>query len=145
LIVLAPAARAAVEAHAVEGYPAEVCGLLVGRRRGEAVEVGRADRGRNTNTDRARDRYDLDPRDWIRADRAARADGLEIVGVYHSHPDHPARPSTTDLERAWPDLVYLIVAVERGSVVDATAWVLRQEDGAPRGFIEVEIEIVRGG
>lgn len=105
----------------------------------------RAEPAENLNAERSHDRYDLDPRAWVRVERclaSAPPPRLEIVGVYHSHPDHPARPSRTDLERAWPDLVYLIVAVEKGRSAAATAWVLCE---SPRGFDEMEVFLPEGG
>lgn len=114
--------RVAMEQFARAGYPHEACGLLVGRRDGDADRVVRVTRARNLATDRLADRYLLDPQDYLATDEEARRDGLEILGIWHSHPDHPARPSTTDLGSAWPDYSYLIVAVHQGEVVDLTAW-----------------------
>ena len=67
------------------------------------------------------------PDDLRRLETEARADGLEIVGYYHSHPDHPARPSAFDTEHAWPWYSYLIVRIDRGSAADAASWVLDDE------------------
>ena len=87
-------------------------------------------RARNIVVDRARDRYEIDPRDQIRIQREADAAGLDIVGYYHSHPDHPAQASRFDTERAWAGYVYLIVAVHEGKPVDANAFVA-EKDGGP--------------
>ena len=115
-----------IDAHGVEGYPHEICGMMLGRN-GEVTEAHRA---RNTIVERARDRYEIDPRDQIRIQRDADARGLDVVGYYHSHPDHPARASVFDTERAWAGYVYVIVAIEKGRPVDANAFVA-EADGGP--------------
>lgn len=107
------------------GYPHEVCGLLVGRRSSSSTVIERAEAAGNLERERAADRYTLDPVDYLAIDARARRDGLDIVGVWHTHPDHPAEPSSTDLEAAWPDYVYLIISVAGGEVVDQRAWILR--------------------
>lgn len=118
----------AIQAHGAEGYPHEICGIMVGPRGDRSVtEVKRA---RNIVVERARDRYEIDPRDQIRIQREADAAGLDVVGYYHSHPDHPAQASHFDTERAWAGYVYLIVAVHDGKAVDANAFVA-DKDGGP--------------
>ncbi len=119
---LPPALRGQLERWASEGHPHEVCGLLVGRRNGTATSVARITRGRNLALERLRDRYTLDPEHFLAVDSVARREGLEVVGAWHTHPDHPARPSTTDRERAWESFSYLILSVTRSGVEDATAW-----------------------
>src|SRR5216684_4332745 len=96
-------------------------------------------RARNIIVERARDRYEIDPRDHIRIQREADAAGLDIVGYYHSHPDHPAQASRFDTERAWAGYVYVIVAVHEGKPVDANAFVA-EKDGGP--FHPEPLEIV---
>jgi len=117
-----------IRAHGAEGYPHEICGIMLGPRGdGRVSEVRRA---RNIIVERARDRYEIDPRDHIRIQREADADGLDIVGYYHSHPDHPAQASRFDTERAWAGYVYLIVSIENGKPVDANGFVA-DKDGGP--------------
>jgi proteasome lid subunit RPN8/RPN11 len=117
----------AIRAHGAEGYPNEICGIMVGPRGGgRATEVKRA---RNMIVDRARDRYEIDPRDHIRIQRETDAAGLDIVGYYHSHPDHPAQASRFDTERAWAGYVYVIVSVENGKPVDANAFAADADAG----------------
>lgn len=132
---LEDAAVEAIDAAARADYPHEACGLLVGRDTPEVTVVERSEPARNLAVDRLTDRYLLDPDDFYAADHAARRDGLDIVGVWHTHPDHPARPSPTDLEAAWPGYSYLIVSVAARGVVARRAWRL---DGDK--FIEQEIE-----
>ena len=127
--------RAWLDDLARHGYPHEVCGLLVGHEQDDATAVERITQARNLATERLADRYDLDPEDFLATDRAARRDGLEIVGVWHTHPDHPARPSRTDVEAAWEGYTYLILSMRNGGVADARAW--RLADGE---FVEQPLE-----
>jgi proteasome lid subunit RPN8/RPN11 len=127
-VKIATSALDAIRAHGAEGYPHEICGVLVGPRgSGTATEAKRA---RNLIVERARDRYEIDPRDHIRIEREADAGGQDIVGYYHSHPDHPAQASRFDTERAWAGYVYVIVSVNEGRPVDANAFVA-EKDGGP--------------
>ena len=117
----------AIQAHGAEGYPNEICGIMLGPQGDHTVtEVRRA---RNIITERSRDRYEIDPLDHIRIQREADDAGLDIVGYYHSHPDHPARASVFDTERAWAGYVYVIVSIESGKPVDANAFVAEQDGG----------------
>ena len=127
----------AIRTHGAEGYPNEICGLMVGPR-GDGT-VTEAKRARNIVVARSRDRYEIDPRDHIRIQREADAAGLDIVGYYHSHPDHPAQASRFDSERAWAGYVYVIVAVREGKPEDANAFVA-DNDGGP--FHPEPLEIV---
>jgi proteasome lid subunit RPN8/RPN11 len=125
---IAQTALEAIQAHGAEGYPHEVCGIMLGPRGdGQVTEVRPA---RNIIVERARDRYEIDPRDHIRIQREADAMGFDIVGYYHSHPDHPAQASRFDTERAWAGYVYLIVSIQEGKPVDANCFVA-DKDGGP--------------
>lgn len=114
-------------AHAEEIYPRECCGLLVGRSAGGTRLATELHRTGNLNTERAHDRYILDPQDWQRIDAAARAKGLDIVGIYHTHPDHPSEPSKFDLDHAWEGYSYVVVEVARGRVASWRSWVKQDE------------------
>jgi proteasome lid subunit RPN8/RPN11 len=114
--------RAEIEHSARRRYPAEACGLLLGRQEGALVEVELLHPTRNLNTARPNDRYDLDPADQLAAEEAARARGLDVVGVWHSHPDHPARPSETDRAQAWENWSYVIVSIAAGVAHDLRSW-----------------------
>jgi proteasome lid subunit RPN8/RPN11 len=116
-----------IRAHASEGYPYEICGVLVGPR-GQSL-VTEVRRARNTIVDRARDRYEIDPLDQIRIQRECDSNGMEVLGYYHSHPDHPAQASVFDSERSWAGYVYLIVSVQDGRVVEANSFVARKDGG----------------
>ncbi len=122
-------------------YPYEGCGVLVGIPGSSVVAVSEVFEGRNLVEDRRRDRYELDPRDIIRAEREAREAGQEVIGFYHTHPDHPARPSQFDTDRAWPGYHYVVISVVGGRLAEATAWTL-VEGEEPNRFEEVPL---RGG
>ena len=107
------------------GHPHETCGLLIGRRCGDEIRVLRVTEAQNLNVERARDRFQLDPQAFISADREARSQGLDIVGIWHSHPDCPARPSLTDLESAWEGYSYLIVSVSARGAEEFRSWRLQ--------------------
>ena len=124
-------------ATASRGYPHEVCGLLLGGSHEGSVRVERLRDARNLATDRLRDRYTLDPGDFLAADTEALRAGLEIVGIWHTHPDHPARPSETDRARAWSGYSYMILSVRAGIVADMTAWELVDERFVEQQVVEV--------
>jgi proteasome lid subunit RPN8/RPN11 len=132
---LSESIRADLEALACKGYPLEVCGLLVGRQNNGRTEVEKVTQAKNLNRERARDRFELDPMHLLDMDESARTHGLQIVGVWHTHPDHPARPSDTDLEFAWKGWSYVIASVSRDGVKDVRSWRLGDSE-----FIEEIIE-----
>ena len=119
---------ARIREHAEAGYPFEICGIMIAGQ--EAGTVIRVEPVRNTVVERARDRYEMDPADQIRIQRWCDAQGMVIVGYYHSHPDHPARASLTDADRSWQGPSYLIVSCRQGKVVDANSFVA-ERDGGP--------------
>jgi proteasome lid subunit RPN8/RPN11 len=116
-----------IRGHAGEGYPYEICGILVASPGSDLVDIIR--RVRNTMVERARDRYEMDPRDQIRIQRECDDAGLDIVGYYHSHPDHPAQASITDARRSWAGPIYVIVSCVEGQVVDGNAFRAVQDGG----------------
>ncbi len=102
-----------LRAHGEETYPHECCGILLGRAGDGSLTVESLMRAGNTRVDSAHNRYNIDPRELIAAQREGRKLGLDIVGFYHSHPDHPAQWSQTDFAEAhWFGCAYLITAVE---------------------------------
>ncbi len=115
----------ALRRHGEEAYPEESCGIMVGIFAGETRMVSSIVRCRNASQQLLQTRYHIDPHDLVRAQREARAQGLEVVGFYHSHPDHPAIWSRTDLEEAhWIGCSYVITAVEGGSATQTNSFVL---------------------
>ena len=127
MLQLSQELRASIEQFARAGYPRETCGLILGRQNGGCAEATRIFSARNLNRERAADRYELDPQHFLAADAEARDAGLEIVGIWHSHPDHPARPSATDLESAWEGWSYVIISVAPDGARELRAW--RLADG----------------
>ena len=103
-------------------YPYEGCGLLIGERTGRAWLVREVTRATNLNVERAHDRYELDPADLLRAEDRASSIGAEVLGVWHTHPDHPAEPSETDRAAAWEGWSYVIVSVRHGRVHSIRSW-----------------------
>jgi len=118
-----------IRQHGADAYPEEGCGFLLGTVT-EAGENHVTDlrRAPNRQSDQRTRRYQLTADDYRAADEDARERGLDIVGVYHSHPDHPARPSETDLaEATFPGYTYVIVSVEDGVPDEITAWTLASD------------------
>jgi proteasome lid subunit RPN8/RPN11 len=134
--------------HARRAYPYECCGALVGRARG-AGEAGRGDGVErevrravplaNDRTHERERRYIISAGAVLEVERDAARDGLEVVGFYHSHPDHPAEPSAFDLEHAWPWYTYLIVPVRAGAPGAPRGWRLAEDRG---GFHEDGVTIL---
>jgi len=118
---------AAIRAHGQETYPHECCGALVGKSDGVAAVVNAIVMLPNTTDEGPRRRFLVRPSDYREAEKQAAALGGELLGFYHSHPDHPARPSQYDLDHAWPTFAYIIVAVAQGSAGDMTVWFLKED------------------
>ena len=129
-----------IRAHGAETYPYECCGALLGRDSGlikdyaideRGIQVAREVLGlfplANRNGDSPRNRFMVTAEDVRTADLAAQSQGLEIVGWYHSHPDHAARPSEFDRAHAWPWYSYVIVSVLQGAAMDMTSWRLNDD------------------
>lgn len=127
--------------HARQGYPLEVCGVLLGRRISSVRTVEEVVPVPNREAENPAVRYQIAPEDVIRIQREARESGREILGYYHSHPDHPARPSETDrllaAQGVSDGVLHLIVGVEAGRIAETTAWVF--EEGC-QGFVEEALE-----
>jgi len=133
--------------HGEEAYPHESCGVLMGRTDGEDRVVARVARCGNTRGDSPHNRYGIDPREILRVERQGRERGEDIVGFYHSHPDHPALWSATDLAEAhWIGCSYVITSVARGKA-EATRSFRLAGDGEERSksFRDEEIRITRRG
>ena len=113
----------AIRAHGQETYPHECCGALVGKDDTATTVVPLP----NTTEEGPRRRFLVRPSDYRQAERRATEMGGELLGFYHSHPDHPARPSQYDLDHAWPTFAYVIVSVMNGTAGDMTAWYLKND------------------
>lgn len=134
------AQRAAIARHGEAGYPDEICGFLLGTHANGEKEVCEVVAVTNEweETAERRRRFLIAPQDFLREERRAREAGWEILGFYHSHPDHPARPSETDREAAWPGYSYVIQAVCAGRAAEVQSWRL-QDDRA--GYDEETIRM----
>jgi len=125
---IAKGALARMHAHAEEGFPHEVIGLVVGSRDAwEATEVVPLV---NERADSAHNRYKVSGLVLMRAEQAVEARGLEVVGYYHSHPDHPSQYSEFDRDHALPNMSYPIVSVRDGAVADTLSWRLTDDRSA---------------
>ena len=123
---LKPQVDAAIRAHGAETYPNECCGALIGR----AGSVTQTLALPNMTDEGPRRRFLVTPNDYREAERRAGEVGGELLGFYHSHPDHPAQPSEYDLDHAWPSFSYVIVSVRGGVSGDMTSWRLREDRSA---------------
>ena len=138
MIQLSEEQRSEIAAHGERDYPHECCGLLLGSFKDDGVKaVSEVYPISNAREEQAkRNRFLIRPEELMRGERYAQASGLEVVGFYHSHPDHPAVPSQYDLEHAWPIYSYIVVAVSNGAAGDLRSW----EMAADRSrFAEEEI------
>ena len=113
----------AIRLHGQETYPHECCGALVGGNGRVTATVALP----NTTEEGPRRRFLVRPSDYRLAEQRASELGGELLGFYHSHPDHPARPSQYDLDHAWPTFAYVIVAVANGAAGDMTVWFLKDD------------------
>jgi proteasome lid subunit RPN8/RPN11 len=120
------------------GYPLEICGLLVGTVSESGWDIQQFRPVANLNTERAADRFQLDPAAYQSIDRELRGTDCEIIGVYHSHPDCPAKPSPTDLSSAWEGFAYPIVSIYDGKAVEIRCWSLNTDSGRFREVMIVE-------
>jgi proteasome lid subunit RPN8/RPN11 len=129
--------------HGEETYPHECCGVLLGRFEEDGGKtVVRAARCGNARADSPHNRYSIDPGELIRIQREARAREEEIVGFYHSHPDHPARSSPTDLAEAhWIGCSYVITGVEKGKAAATNSFELKGRDETDKEFVDEKLEL----
>ena len=120
---LKPGVGEEIRRHGAETYPHECCGALYG---GDGVVTSTLALP-NTTDEGPRRRFLVRPQDYREAEQQASARGVELLGFYHSHPDHPARPSQYDLDHAWPFFSYVIVSVRNGAPEEMTSWRLRDD------------------
>jgi proteasome lid subunit RPN8/RPN11 len=133
----------ALRAHGEETYPNECCGVLLGKNvGGEGNHVQQIVRAGNTRTDSAHNRYNIAPHELVRVQRQARGLGLDIVGFYHSHPDHPAQWSPTDFAEAhWLGCSYIITSVEQGKAALTNSFLLSGTGEDNKQFEDEAIQI----
>jgi proteasome lid subunit RPN8/RPN11 len=132
----------AIRRHGEETYPHECCGVLLGRSADGVNDVEDAVRAGNTRTDSAHNRYSIAPQELIRIQRQARERSLDIVGFYHSHPDHPAQWSATDFAEAhWLGCSYVITAVEKGVARQTNSFLLTGTSEENKAFEDETVEV----
>jgi proteasome lid subunit RPN8/RPN11 len=122
-LTLNAAVVASIRDHGRDTYPNECCGALLGRD-GVVADTFALP---NTTEEGPRRRFLVRPSDYRAAEARATAGGHELLGFYHSHPDHPARPSQYDLDHAWPSFSYIIISVGDGEPGALTSWRLRED------------------
>ena len=134
----------ALRVHGEETYPHECCGVLLGKGQpGVGNHVKQIVRAGNTRTDSAHNRYNIAPVELVRIQRQARGLGLDIVGFYHSHPDHPAQWSQTDFAEAhWLGCSYVITSVEQGKAVLTNSFLLGGTSEDDKQFHDESLEIM---
>jgi len=130
-VKLSPRVVATIRRHGAATYPYECCGALIGRTSEDGLtEIVEAAELANVTDEGPRRRFRVSPADYRQAEARARELGAELAGFYHSHPDHPAQPSQYDLDHAWPNFSYVIVAVAGGEAGDLRSWRLRADRSA---------------
>jgi proteasome lid subunit RPN8/RPN11 len=121
--------RSAIAVHGESDYPYECCGLLLGNFESNGVkvcvEVYPISNAREEEA--KRNRFLIRPEELLRGEQQGSAKGLEVVGFYHSHPDHPAVPSAYDLEHAWPTYSYIVVSVRSGHAEELRSWEMQSD------------------
>jgi proteasome lid subunit RPN8/RPN11 len=133
----------ALRAHGEETYPHECCGVLLGKATPEGNQVAQITRAGNTRTDSAHNRYHIAPEELVKIQRQARKLGLDIVGFYHSHPDHPAMWSPTDFAEAhWLGCSYVITSVDRGAAKITNSFLLSGTSEEDKQFVDEPVEIL---
>jgi proteasome lid subunit RPN8/RPN11 len=143
MLKLSPSAYVALRQHGEETYPHECCGVLLGQFDDSVSKtVSRIARCGNTRADSPHNRYNIDPRDLIRIQREGRERGEDIVGFYHSHPDHPAQWSPTDLAEAhWIGCSYVITSVEKGTATITNSFELTGSAEADKKFVDETTQV----
>ena len=142
MLKISPKDYTEIRRHGEETYPHECCGVLLGQMDGDVRTVTSMARAGNTRTDSAHNRYNIDPKDLIRIQREGRDRGEDIVGFYHSHPDHPAQWSKTDFAEAhWLGCSYVITSVEKGKATITNSFELAGMDEADKEFLNENIEV----
>jgi proteasome lid subunit RPN8/RPN11 len=132
----------AIRRHGEETYPHECCGVLLGCSADSVNVVAESIRAGNTRTDSAHNRYHIAPQELVKIQRLGRERGLDIVGFYHSHPDHPAQWSQTDFAEAhWLSCSYVITAVEKGVAQQTNSFLLTGNTEEDKAFADEPIAV----
>ena len=119
--------RNAILRHGEAAYPEECCGFLLGAEGPDGRRAVRLARAANERVDTRRRRFVISPETYLEVESEAIREGLDIIGIYHSHPEAPAAPSEFDREHAFPGLSYVIVSVRDGRAAEIASWTLRDD------------------
>jgi len=129
-IILADSTLAQMQSHAASIYPEECCGLLFGIFRDDSRTKKVVESKRMSNVFQKEERYHrytIDPKEFMNAENEAESRGLDVVGIYHSHPNAPAKPSQFDMNHAWPSLSYVVIEVRDSAPVETKSWLLKED------------------
>jgi proteasome lid subunit RPN8/RPN11 len=126
-LAILPPELTRISDHGRRAYPNECCGVLLGKEVNGWKLVMEAKPLENAREDSPQNRFLITADDFRASEQYAREQKLEILGFYHSHPDHPAQPSDYDREHAWPWFSYVIVSVQQGEAGDITSWELAED------------------
>jgi proteasome lid subunit RPN8/RPN11 len=142
-LILTPQLHRRIEQEGTAAFPKECCGILIGSdvetAQGKERIVEKLVPGKNAfEVDEQYHRFSIDPRAQLKAEREAEAAGMVVLGFYHSHPNHPARPSDYDRDHGWPFYSYVIVSIMDGKPAAMTSWILNEKVNA---FEQQTIEV----
>ncbi len=126
-----------IHKHLESAYPYEACGFLLGSDKGRKRYITEIIEVENISTENQKRRFVIDPREYLKAERYASKEGLHLLGIYHSHPDHPAIPSVHDLEFAQPYFSYFITSIAKGNYADTRSYRLYNKE-----FIEEKFDVL---
>jgi proteasome lid subunit RPN8/RPN11 len=136
-LLIPPTLLTRIEQHGEQSYPFEGAGVLLGNMYEQAVVIKEIMRFENSfDASQRRRRYRIDARAMMQAEYSAEERQMDVVGIFHSHPDHPARPSAYDLEHSLPWYAYVITSIVGGSASESRAWRLREDRSE---FVEIEL------
>jgi len=130
-----------MQTHASSTYPEECCGLMLGTFENGTTEkiVVKSRRMDSVFVKEERfHRYTIDPREFLLAESDAERQGLEVVGIYHSHPNAPAKPSEFDTRHAWPTMSYVVMSIRDSQIEDTKSWILKDDR---TGFVSEELSV----
>ena len=129
-VILPDAVIADMQAHASSTYPEECCGLLLGNFKEQSTKKRVIESKRMGNVfvkEERYHRYTIDPKEFMGVESEAESRGLDVVGIYHSHPNAPAKPSQYDMDPAWPTLSYIVIEVRNSKPVETRSWLLKDD------------------
>lgn len=137
-VILSEEAKITMEEDALSTYPHECCGFFYGNEKDNRV-ITKAIPVDNTKEENRERRFEISAKDYIKAEEYADENNLLLLGVYHSHPDHPAIPSEHDLRQAVPYFSYIILSIKKGKLANIMSWRLNDE----ARFEEEKLEVKR--